>query len=156
MCYSPPAEATPRCGRQAPAPQTGGSTMKRLVPIVAVTGLALSAGIAAQTTNDWPTVGNDPGGMKYSSLTQITPDNVSKLAKAWTYDLGVPASGYTVTPIVVNNVMYFPVQGSTIVALKADTGVEVWKSDLTKIAGIGPNPSAGGRGISYWAGTPRV
>ena len=22
---------------------------------------------------DWPTVGNDPGGMKYSTLTQITP-----------------------------------------------------------------------------------
>ncbi len=109
--------------------------MKRLVLMGAVTGLALSAGLAAQTPNDWPTVGNDPGGMKYSSLTQITPANVSKLAKAWTYDMGVPASGYTVTPIVVNNVMYFPVQGSIIVALKADTGTELWKCDLTTIPG---------------------
>ena len=53
--------------------------MKRLVLMGAVTGLALTAGLAAQTPNDWPTVGNDPGGMKYSSLTQITPANVSKL-----------------------------------------------------------------------------
>jgi quinoprotein glucose dehydrogenase len=130
--------------------------MKRLVLTGAVTGLALTAGLAAQTTNDWPTVGNDPGGMKYSSLTQITPANVSNLAKAWTYDLGMPASGYTVTPIVVSNVMYFPVQGSIIVALKADTGTEIWKCDLAKIPELGANPSAGGRGISYWPGTARV
>jgi quinoprotein glucose dehydrogenase len=130
--------------------------MKRLVLTGAVTGLALTAGLAAQTPNDWPTVGNDPGGMKYSSLTQITPANVSKLAKAWTYDLGVPASGYTVTPIVVSNVMYFPVQGSIIVALKADSGTEIWKCDLAKIPELGANPSAGGRGISYWPGTARV
>ena len=130
--------------------------MKRLVLMGAVTGLALAAGLAAQAPNDWPTVGNDPGGMKYSSLTQITPANVSKLAKAWTYDMGVPASGYTITPIVVSNVMYFPVQGSIIVALKADSGTELWKCDLTKIPDLGANPSAGGRGIWYWPGTTRV
>ena len=55
---------------------------------------------AAQQPNDWPTVGNDPGGMKYSPLTQITPANVSQLAKSWTYDTGAPANGYTITPIV--------------------------------------------------------
>src|SRR5207249_93254 len=92
--------------------------------------------------------------MKYSPLTQITPTNVTRLTKAWTYDTGAPASGYTVTPIVINNVMYFPVRGTTIVALKADAGTELWKFDLKTIPGIGTNPSAGGRGISYWPGTP--
>jgi len=43
---------------------------------------------------DWPTVGNDPGGMKYSTLTQITPANVNNLVKAWTYDTGDPAGGF--------------------------------------------------------------
>jgi quinoprotein glucose dehydrogenase len=130
--------------------------MKRLVPIAVMTGLLLGVGVDAQDANDWPTVGNDPGGMKFSPLTQITPANVTQLAKAWTYDTGAPATGYTITPIVVDNVMYLPVQNTTIVALAADAGTELWKFDLTTIPGIAPNPSAGGRGISYWPGTPET
>ena len=94
--------------------------------------------------------------MKFSALTQITPDNVTQLAKAWTYDTGAPAAGYTITPIVISNVMYLPVQGSIIVALQADSGKELWKYDLKNVPGIAANPSAGGRGISYWAGNGRV
>jgi glucose dehydrogenase len=130
--------------------------MKRSLLVVIALGLVLGAGVAAQHQNDWLTVGNDPGGMKYSPLTQITPANVTRLTKAWTYDTGAPASGYTITPIVINNVMYLPIQGSTIVALKADTGTELWKFDLKTLPGIAPNPSAGGRGISYWPGTPQT
>ena len=126
----------------------------RRVPIAFLTAVILGAGVAAQNAaTDWPTVGNDPGGMKYSPLTQITPANVSTLRKAWTYDLGIPANGYTVTPIAIGNVLYVPV-GSTIVALKADAGTELWRFDLATLPGIAPNPSAGGRGISYWPGTP--
>ncbi len=128
--------------------------MKRLLLLVMVTGIASSVGVAAQNANDWPTVGND--GTKYSPLTQITPANVARLTKAWTYDTGAPATGYTITPIVINNVMYFPVQGTTIVALKADAGTELWKFDLKTLPGVGPNPSAGGRGISYWPGTGQL
>src|SRR5204862_8052692 len=106
--------------------------------------------------HDWPNTGHDPGSMKFSPLTQITPENVAQLATAWTYDMGVPAAGYTVTPIVVGNVMYFPVNGSVITALQADTGKELWKYDLKNVKDIGPNPSAGGRGISYWPGAARV
>jgi glucose dehydrogenase len=155
--------------------------MKRLLAVVAAAAPVLVAGLAAQnatspparpaataaakpaaTANarDWPTVGNDPGGGKFSALTQITPANVTQLAKAWTYDTGAPASGYTITPIVVSNVMYLPVQGSIIVALQADSGKELWKFDLKTLPDVGPNPSAGGRGISYWPGAagraPRI
>jgi quinoprotein glucose dehydrogenase len=116
---------------------------------------APAAAAAVPAIKDWPTVGHDPGSMKFSPLTQITPQNVSQLATAWTYDMGIPAAGYTVTPIVVGNVMYFPV-GTTIVGLQADSGKELWKFDLKTLKDIGPNPSAGGRGISYWPGTARV
>ncbi len=34
---------------------------------------------------DWPTYGGDPGSTRHSSLTEITPANVAKLAPAWTY-----------------------------------------------------------------------
>lgn len=134
--------------------------MKSLLAISLATGVAFGVSVGAQSAHDWPTVGNDPGGMKHSTLGQITPANVARLAKAWTYDLGAPGTGYTITPIVVNNVMYLPVRGSVIVALKADAGTEVWKTDLKTIAELGANPSAGGRGLSYWPGdgqhAPRI
>ena len=58
--------------------------MKRVLLLAVAFGGCVGAGLAAQHPTDWPTVGNDPGGMKYSTLTQITPANVSKLTKAWT------------------------------------------------------------------------
>ena len=115
-----------------------------------------SAAPAQPAAVDWPNTGHDPGSMKYSPLTQVTPDNVTRLAVAWTYDMGVPASGYTITPIVIHNVMYLPVNGTVITALQADSGKELWKYDLKDLKGISPNPSAGGRGISYWPGTART
>jgi quinoprotein glucose dehydrogenase len=128
--------------------------MTRQLAVVTALGAALGVGLAAQSgkapaapqrpaapaaaaavpaIKDWPTVGHDPGSMKFSPLTQITPQNVSQLATAWTYDMGIPAAGYTVTPIVVGNVMYFPV-GTTIVGLQADSGKELWKFDLKTAA----------------------
>ena len=44
--------------------------------------------------SDWQNYGNDPGGMRYSSLAQINKDNVSQLKVAWTYHTGVPWSSW--------------------------------------------------------------
>src|SRR5580700_12333718 len=82
---------------------------------------------------DWPNVGSDPGSTRYSKLTQITPANVGKLARVWTYDTGDPGGGFRgteATPIVVGGVMYFSTPGSKVVALNAATGTDVWKFDL--------------------------
>jgi quinoprotein glucose dehydrogenase len=123
--------------------------MKHLVLIVAVTGLIASARVAAQSVNDWPTVGNDPGGMKYTPLADITPANVARLTPAWSYQPGGPM------PIVIDNTMYV-VSAGNVVALKADSGTEVWKFPLSKAT---PGNSVR-RGITYWPGgsglAPRV
>jgi len=122
--------------------------------ILVVAGLAVAQ---AQGVNDWGSVGRDPGGAKYSPLTQITPANVSQLKVAWTYDFGT-RTDFTVTPLAVNNILYFP-QGPNIVALKADTGTEVWKFDMRTVPEISANgatPSAGRSGISYWAGSAQM
>jgi quinoprotein glucose dehydrogenase len=37
--------------------------------------------------SEWPTYGHDPGGMRYSPLTQITPANVAQLETAWVYHM---------------------------------------------------------------------
>jgi glucose dehydrogenase len=122
--------------------------------------LASISPILLHAQADWPGVGNDPGGQKYSMLTQITPANVNKLTRAWTYDTGDPGGGFRgweVTPIVVKNIMYFPTTGKKIVALNGDTGKEVWKFDLTK---IGLQGAGAKYGVSYWPGdrktAPRI
>ena len=41
---------------------------------------------------EWRTYGHDPGGMRFSPVTQITPANVSQLSVAWVYHMR-PAGG---------------------------------------------------------------
>jgi quinoprotein glucose dehydrogenase len=68
--------------------------MYRLAGSFLVGGLLLIVGAQAQSTVDlskeWPTYGHDPGGMRFSPLTQITPANVSQLKVAWVYHMRPP------------------------------------------------------------------
>src|SRR5262245_8549108 len=69
---------------------------------------------AAPARGDWATYGHDPGGSRFSPLTQITPANAAKLEIAWVYHMKPPAappasSGFSsgeTTPLVINGVMY--------------------------------------------------
>ena len=117
-------------------------------------------GAVALFAQDWPNPGFDGGGTKFSPLKQITPANVTKLARAWTYDSGDVAGGFRpweVTPLVINNVMYFSTTGGKVVALNPENGTELWKFELKNVAG---NARFSTRGISYWPGTaatgPRI
>src|SRR5579863_10195847 len=83
--------------------------------------------MAAQVpSGDWPYYAGNPAGTKYSSLHQITPGNVTRLAPAWTFSLKAEAvkadskadpfatpgssvgTSSAATPIVVKGVMYLP------------------------------------------------
>lgn len=59
----------------------------------------------ATRVGDWPNYGNDPGGMRFSALTQINRENVSELKTAWVYHTGDlsdgrsgPRTGFETTP----------------------------------------------------------
>src|SRR5262249_20292897 len=56
----------------------------------------------------WPRVGNDAGGMRFSSLREIHAGNVRNLEVAWTYNTRDAGDKTTIecTPIVVDGVMY--------------------------------------------------
>jgi len=41
-----------------------------------------------QRETEWTTPGGDPGARRFSALTQITRDNVGRLAPAWSFDTG--------------------------------------------------------------------
>ncbi len=78
---------------------------------------------------------------QYSSLDQVNRTNVAKLGVAWTYPAGEGQPPHF-NPIVVNGVMYLMAQGSTLVALDAATGKELWRH---------ANPGrVGSRGMNYW------
>ncbi len=108
--------------------------------------LLLTAHAFAQT--GWPTYGNDPGAMRYSTLGQINAGNVERLALAWTFRTGKPGS--EAVPIVVDGVMYVTAPDG-VYALVPETGEPLWKFDAAPMAL---------RGLAYWPGTaglhPRV
>ncbi len=98
--------------------------------------------VVTQTAGDWPMYRHDQAGTGYSPLTQITPRNVGRLHRSWSYAL--QANNSQATPIVVAGVMYLPAS-NRVVALDADTGTEIWQRPVT-----GGAPSR--RGVAYWPG----
>ena len=112
----------------------------------AVLAGALTGVAQVPVSNNWPVVGHDAGGMRYSPLTQIRPDNVAQLARAWTYHTGDQGTQFETTPIVVDGVMYLSTQRQRVVALDAETGAERWTYDAN-VRG-----SREHRGVAYWAG----
>nr|WP_242600608.1 membrane-bound PQQ-dependent dehydrogenase, glucose/quinate/shikimate family [Erwinia billingiae] len=89
--------------------------------------------------NDWTAYGGTNNGARFSSLKQITSDNVSNLEVAWTYHTGdlrdaKDASEYTfeATPLKVNNSIYFCTPHNEVHALNPETGALKWKYEPTK------------------------
>ena len=94
----------------------------------------------------WKDYGGAPDNARYVDFTQITKANVSRLEVAWTYPMG-DNSASVFSPTVVDNVMYVVARNSSLIALDAATGRELWiHAGLT---GISP------RGINYWESRDR-
>ncbi len=129
--------------------------------VVMLAGLLPACGAAALGQSpvnvDWPRVGNDPGGMRYSELTQIHRGNVGLLKPAWTYHTGELKGrvGKTIecTPIVVDGVMYATTGYLCVVALHAATGREIWRFDPLRDYPSPHRPMSGGvnRGCAFWS-----
>ena len=112
-------------------------------------------------TADWPHYGAELDGKRYSSLSQLKPDNVEYLEQVWRYDSGDLSKGSAdttrtslqVTPIVVGQSLYFCTPFNRVVSLNAETGAENWTFDpglkLRKLHGAYPLTC---RGVSYWTG----
>jgi len=120
---------------------------------------ALTAVALAATPPDigWPSYGGDPGGTRYSALTQINPGNVSQLNVAWTFRTGELGRGvkdwsrsaFEATPILYGNTLYFTTSSTDVIALDAETGAVRWRhasgsrKDLHYSDGVS-------RGVSLW------
>jgi quinoprotein glucose dehydrogenase len=103
----------------------------------------LAANVAAlawscdTVADEWPWYGHDPGGTRYSPLTQINRENVSTLKVAWTFHTGEISdgrggrkrSGFETTPLVVDGTLYLTTPFNRVIALDPETGAQRWAYD---------------------------
>ena len=149
--------------------------MKKMMRVGSVAALAvvfLSLMIATKiiasasdsAVDDWPYYGHDPGGMRYSPLTQINRENVSKLQVAWTFHTGDISdgtqdrkrSGFETTPLLVDATLYLTTPFNRVIALDPETGAQRWaydpKIEMTWDYGDG----LVNRGVATWLVTVRA
>jgi len=139
--------------------------MRSLIPF-AFSGLAAFAG-AQQSARavDWPTYGNDAGGLKYSSLADINRGNVAKLEIAFTWNTNesnIPASEgqkparpgqFQATPLAIHDTLFFSTPFNRVIALDANTGREYWAFDPQPWKTYGQPSNGTGfvhRGVATW------
>ncbi len=113
---------------------------------LAATSISLSAGQAPQTRTiddatllkpaqgDWVNPGRDYAETHHSPLTQIDQTNVSRLAPAWSVEVGSQGKIET-TPIVANGVLYGTSTYSVVYAVDAKTGALKWRWDPALVKG---------------------
>jgi len=96
---------------------------------------------------NWPTCNGDPGGNRYSTLSQIDKSNVRRLAPKWVFNFPNTARMET-TPVVVDGLMYVSAANECY-ALDAGTGREVWHFQRPRTRGLLGNAAGGfNRGVT--------
>jgi len=103
----------------------------------------------------WPTFNGDYSGRRYSTLTQIGPANLNRLAAKWVYRItevgaqrGAPVPVIKCTPLMVDGVLYMTIPDH-VWALDARTGKELWRYDWVDHGGH----LVGQRGVGIWKST---
>jgi len=84
--------------------------------------------IAAVAEEDWHLHGGSQTGQRFSSLSQINEQTVSRLGLVWSQELGT-SRGLEATPIVEQGVIYTTGSWSVVFAFEARTGKMKWTYD---------------------------
>ncbi len=91
-----------------------------------------------ESVTAWRHYGADAGGSRHVFAETITPENVRRLARAWSYRHGDVSDGraeipsttaFQVTPILLHELLYFCTPFNRVIALSPVTGEEVWAHD---------------------------
>ena len=139
------------------------SVALRVAVCVAALGAALAPGAgraAAACANDaalpggvhpggeWRTYGHDFSNTRNQDQeTSIGPAQARSLAPAWTFTSS-GAGDFTGTPSVADGCVYVGSNGGYVFALNADTGLQVWKTQVPAGGGINSSVSVVG-GVVY-------
>ncbi|ELY22057.1 glucose/quinate/shikimate family membrane-bound PQQ-dependent dehydrogenase [Vreelandella titanicae] len=111
--------------------------------------------------DDWPAYGGTNAGTHYSSLAQITPENIGELEEVWRIQTGDKAGPNAPpeitnqnTPLKVNDSLYICTSHSRAMALSPETGETLWAFD-PEISTMGADDFSGWahmtcRGLAYY------
>jgi quinoprotein glucose dehydrogenase len=112
---------------------------------------------AGDPAGEWPNYGNDPGGMRFSPLTQINRHNVASLKTAWVYHTGDVSdgshsrrSGFETTPLFVDDTLFLTTPFNRIIALNPATGKQRWAFDPQIDRGWQSGDGLVNRGLATW------
>ena len=83
--------------------------------------------VAAAEPQNWLTYSGSYASWRYSSLKDITSDNVADVKLAWSLQLGTNEEYVETTPLVVDGVMYLSAPASDVLAVNAATGEVLWR-----------------------------
>ncbi len=103
----------------------------------------------------WVHYGGGQHGMQYSSLSQISRENVGDLEEAWRYRTGELGEGhrepfaFQANPILVEGRLYLPTGSAIVIALDPATGEEIWRHD-PEIDRSKPHAEIANRGVTSW------
>lgn len=112
--------------------------MKFLPVLLLLSAVSLTAqSKTGPPESDWPNYGNDPGGMRYSPLSEINRGNVAELKIAWVFHTGDISdgsggrkrSGLETTPLMVDGTLYLTTGFNRVIALDPATGKQRWAYD---------------------------
>src|SRR5262245_22452302 len=82
----------------------------------------------ANKGSEWLSIGMGWSEQRYSTMTQINADNVSKLSLAWSYEVGTGnGAGQKTNPLFSNGVLYGVTNWSVVYAVNARNGKEIWR-----------------------------
>lgn len=134
---------------------------------LAITTIFFSAiTIQADDNIEWPAYGGSAGGGHYSRATEITKNNVADLAQAWQHRSGDFRQGnnalfdesgnddaqsptaFAVTPLMVEDTVYYCTSFNRVFALAPDTGAEKWVFDPK--VDMADEGLTNCRGVSSW------
>ena len=134
------------------------------IALLSLSGIGLSASVAAEPFQGWPLPGAAAGGGHFSATTQITPDNVKDLEIVWTHRSGdfrdgenfigglsgeAPLqSSWQATPVLVDEHLYFCTPFNRLLAVHAETGEEKWSYTPEIDREAFPMPRC--RGVTQW------
>jgi len=88
--------------------------------------------ILSPASGNWPTYSGTVNGNRYSALSQINKENVSKLRIEWSYS--IPYFGLETTPLVLDGVMY-ATGPNEVDALDGRSGHEIWRYSRPRTPG---------------------
>ena len=114
--------------------------------------------VGATHYSGWYTFNGDLEDRKYSAASQITPQNVDQLQKAWEVHTGdmsdgsgkLPKSDWSATPLFVNDTVYVSTPFYRIFAIAPDTGKVKWTYDTHAVLKAETQPDLKTRGVAYW------